>query len=90
MWPRRSTGLFDDVLGSGGGLGRMTRAATPPQRAATAPSKNAGKLPPPNNSSQDPAPKDTTICGRTTERFKTPMDNPCPPPTFSVKVAVRE
>jgi hypothetical protein len=46
-------------------------------------------LPPPKISSKGPAPKETIICGTTIERFNTPMEKPWPPPTFSVKVAVR-
>jgi hypothetical protein len=79
---------FGPARNSGIGLGKVNTAAIPPKSAAAAPSKNAGKLPPPKSSSHDPLPRDTTTCGITTARFNTPIDKPCPPPTFSVKVAV--
>lgn len=44
--------------------------------AAIAPTTNPGKFPPPNNASKGPPPSDTTICGITIAKFKTPRESP--------------
>jgi hypothetical protein len=84
LWLRSS---LLKVRGSGGGgIGRSSTAATPPQNAAPAPNKNAGMLSPPKTSSKGPAPRETMSCGREIDKFNAPMDTPWPPPTSSVKV----
>ncbi|MFX6536195.1 hypothetical protein ABTG41_18365 [Acinetobacter baumannii] len=55
-------------------------AKIPLAAAAIAPTTNAGMLPPPNNASHGPLATDTTICGTTIARFRTPSESPCPAP----------
>lgn len=48
-------------LASAGGDGNIVSAKTPLAAAATAPTTNPGKFPPPNKSSQGPPTSDTNI-----------------------------
>jgi hypothetical protein len=52
---------FLEVGTSGGGDGSIVSANIPLAAAATAPTTNAGKLPPPNKASQGPLVTDTNI-----------------------------
>ena len=54
------------ILASGGGEGRRVKDSMALAAAATAPTTNAGKFPPPNNASHGPLVTDTNICFFTT------------------------